>query len=77
VKVNVSFLGPIRRPWPEQTRELEVAKDTSIIQLLETLGYQAQDMRRVAIVVNEQKASLEKILKDGDQLRLVLLAGGG
>lgn len=77
MKVNASFFGPIRRPWPEQSREVEVEDDTDVQTLLESLGYQAEDLRRVAVVIGGKKVKLSHKLQDGDEVRFVLLAGGG
>ena len=77
MKLTVSFFGPIRRPWPESTRGLQVEQGTTVEDLLVTLGYRVEDMRRVATVVNGKRKSLATELRDGDDLRFVLLAGGG
>ena len=77
MKIKASFFGPIKRPWPEQSREVEVADDTDVQALLESLGYQAEDLRRVAMVIGGKKVKLTHKLKDGDEVRFVLLAGGG
>lgn len=77
MKVKASFFGPIKRPWPEQSREVEIDDGTDVQALLESLGYQAEDLRRVAIVIKGKKVKLSQELKDGDDVRFVLLAGGG
>ena len=77
MKVKASFFGPIRRPWPEQSREVEVQENTDVQALLESLGYQPEDLRRVAMVIQGKKVKLSQKLKDGDEVRFVLLAGGG
>lgn len=78
MNISVSFFGPIRRPWPENTRELEVEASTSIEALLRSLGYEEDDLRRVAVVVNgRRKKKLDTELQQGDDVRCVLLAGGG
>jgi sulfur carrier protein ThiS len=77
MRIKASFFGPIRRPWPEQAREVEVEEGTVIQAFLESLGYQADDMRRVAVVVNGKRKTIDASLKEGDDLRFVLLAGGG
>jgi sulfur carrier protein ThiS len=77
MKIIASFFGPIKRPWPEQSREMEVADDTDVQALLESLGYQAEDLRRVAMVIGGRKVKLTHKLEDGDEVRFVLLAGGG
>jgi sulfur carrier protein ThiS len=77
VKVNASFYGPIKRPWPEQSREVEVPDGADIRALLESLGYAPEDMRRVAVVIGGKKVRLNARLQPGDEVKLVLLAGGG
>jgi len=77
MKVKANFFGPIRRPWPEQSREVEVQDGSDVKALLESLGYRPEDMRRVAIVIKGKKVKLSHPLKDGDDVRFVLLAGGG
>ena len=77
MKVKANFFGPIRRPWPEQSREVEVQAGADVKSLLESLGYRPEDMRRVAIVIKGKKVKLSHLLKEGDDVRFVLLAGGG
>lgn len=77
MKVKASFFGPIRRPWPEQSRELRVPEDTCVLALLESLGYRAEDLRRVAVVIRGKQVKPSQKLCDGDKVRFVLLAGGG
>jgi sulfur carrier protein ThiS len=77
MKVKASFFGPIRRPWPEQSRELGVPEETDVRALLESLGYRAEDLRRVAVVIRGKKVKLSRKLSDGEEVRFVLLAGGG
>jgi len=73
----VSFFGPIKRPWPEATRDQAIEAGTTLAGLLSDLGYQPEDMRRVAMVVNGKKEKPSRKLEEGDDVRFVLLAGGG
>jgi len=75
--VSVSFFGPIRKPWTESTRQVEVPEDIEVGNLLASLGYQAGDLRRVAVVINGRRRKLSYALRADDDVRLVLLAGGG
>lgn len=77
MKVNASFYGPIKRPWPEQSREVEVPDGADIRALLESLGYAPEDLRRVAVVIGGKKVRLDTRLQPGNEVRFVLLAGGG
>lgn len=77
MKIKASFFGPIKRPWPEQTREVEIEEKTTIRALLESFGYKVEDMRRVAVVINGKKQAWDTVLRENDDLRFVLMAGGG
>ncbi|MBW1806554.1 MAG: MoaD/ThiS family protein [Deltaproteobacteria bacterium] len=77
MKIKASFFGPIKRPWPEQTREVEIVEKTTIRVLLESFGYKVEDMRRVAVVINGKKQAWDTVLRENDDLRFVLMAGGG
>lgn len=77
MKVTASFFGPIRRPWPELSRQIEAAEGTSVGELLADLGYSPEDLKRVAVVVNGRRRDLDTPLADGDDARFALLAGGG
>jgi sulfur carrier protein ThiS len=77
MKIEMSFYGPIRRPWPETTRQLEVAVGASVEDLLADLGYEPEDLKRVAVVVNGRRRKLGTRLAEGDDVRFALLAGGG
>ncbi|RLB58262.1 MAG: hypothetical protein DRI34_05365 [Deltaproteobacteria bacterium] len=75
--VTAGFFGPIKRPWPEHSRRLEFVPGSDIAALLADLGYSPADMRRVAVVRNGRRVGLDARLEDGDDVRFVLLAGGG
>ena len=75
--VKISFFGPIRRPWPEDSRQLELEEGLDVEGLLPRLGYEPGDLRRVAVVINGKRARASTALAHGDDVRFVLLAGGG
>lgn len=77
MKLTVSFVGPIRRPWPEMKREIEVEFGVTLENLLISLGYRPEDLGRVIITVNGKKRSPSAALNDRDDVCVVLLAGGG
>ena len=77
MKVKISFFGPVRRPWPEQSRELDIPEGSDLQALLGSLGYCSDDLRRVAVVVSGKKRNLTYELNPDDDVRVVLLAGGG
>jgi sulfur carrier protein ThiS len=77
IKIKTSFFGPLRRPWPEQSRELEIEDGLDVGGLMTSLGYSPEDSKRVAVVINGNRSLPATRLKAGDDVRFVLLAGGG
>jgi len=77
MKITVRFAGPLRRPWPEESRALELAEGADVGALLGGLGYSPEESRRIIAVVQGEKKTLFHVLSDGDEIRLLLLAGGG
>ena len=77
MKIKVSFFGPIKRPFPESTKELDTPQGTTIAQLLLELGYTEEEVKRVACVVNGRRRSPSTQLFANDDVRFVLFAGGG
>ncbi|NMB75592.1 MAG: MoaD/ThiS family protein [Myxococcales bacterium] len=75
--VKVSFFGPVRRPWPETSRTLEAAAGERLGDLMSRLGYTPEEARRLALVVAGHRREPDFLLSDGDEVRVVLLAGGG
>ncbi len=78
MRIKTSFFGPIRRPWPEESKEIEIKEGTKVQGLLLSLGFEESELRRLAVVLNGRKVSMSKeLLLGDDDLRVVLLAGGG
>ncbi len=76
-KVQVRFIGPIRRPWPEVCRTVEIPAQCDVEDLLETIGFTTSELLRIVLMVNGSGAELSRMLADGDQVDLALLLGGG
>ncbi len=77
MEITVSFFGPVRRPWPESSRQLEVSEGSTIQFLMEVLGFEASDLKRMAAVIGGKRRPPSALLKNGDHLQFVLMAGGG
>jgi hypothetical protein len=75
--VTASFFGPIRRPFSEQSKAVELPEGADIQKALAVLGYRPEETRRIGILVNGKKADLSTALSDRDDVQLTLLAGGG
>jgi len=77
MKVTVSFMGPIQRPWPEMKREIETESGYTIEDLLLSFGYKPEHLGRVITTINGAKRSQKTLLRTNDELDVILLAGGG
>jgi sulfur carrier protein ThiS len=75
--VTVAFVGPIRRPWKEQSRALELAEGSDADDLLDAVGLSGSEKLRVSVLVNGERRSLSTRLTEGDRVELLLLVGGG
>lgn len=77
IRVELEFVGAIRRPWPEQKRSLEVPAGSTIGGLLADLGYAEHEVRYLVMHVNGTKTKRAATLNDGDHLTVMLIIGGG
>ena len=77
MKVTVRFAGPIRRPWPEASREVEIRPGSSVAELLSTLGYARHELSYLQAAVNRLVVPPSTTLSDEDQVDVMLRVGGG
>lgn len=77
MKIDVVFVGPLRRPWPERARTLEVADGVLLSELLRSWGYSDEEASRLSCAVNGEAARLQTPLEEGDRVSVMLLLGGG
>ena len=76
-KVEVQFLGPIRRPWPERSRTVEIEGGTSVHDFLLEVGFAEKELKRIVIIYNGKRSKTSAVLNDGDSLAVGLPVGGG
>jgi len=77
MKIDVEFIGPMRRPWPERSRSVEVAEGALLADLLRSFGYRDDEAKHLSCSVNGAVARPRTALHDGDRLSITLLLGGG
>jgi sulfur carrier protein ThiS len=65
MKIDVVFVGPMRRPWPERARTLEVAEGVLLSELLRSWGYSDEESSRLSCAVNGQAVRLQTPLEEG------------
>jgi sulfur carrier protein ThiS len=77
IRITVNFSGPLRRPWPEITRQIEIPQPMTVEQILSYLGYSPVEKKMILASINGVKSNSKTVLQDGDSLDLILLVGGG
>ena len=77
MKVEIKFTGPIRRPWPEPSRILELEEGISIVELLSLLGFEEEEGRFVTVLLDGQALRHYRKVPEGATLILMVPAGGG
>ena len=75
--IQVEFFGPIKRPWSEHRRKIQVKRGSTVSMVMRGLGYSSEHLRTLVFTINGSRVNLEQVLTDNDELTLVLLAGGG
>lgn len=75
--VEIRFSGPIRRPWPEPGRALELAEGTTVGEALRALGFARHELRFLHTAVAGETVRADRELRDGDRLEVMLRVGGG
>jgi probable selenium-dependent hydroxylase accessory protein YqeC len=76
-RLTVEFVGPVRRPWPERRRELEVPTATAVAALLAELGYSPEEGARLTVLVDGARVDAQAPLADGARIEILLPLGGG
>jgi sulfur carrier protein ThiS len=76
-RVQVELVGPMRRPWPESSRDLDLAVGTTVGDLLASLGYPPPQAAHLVVRVNGVKVRPGTVLGDGDRVTVILVVGGG
>ena len=77
MRVNVEFVGAVRRPWSEQQRDLEVEAGSTVGDLLGQLGFERRERRFLTTVLGDRRVKPSQALADGDRLVVMLVIGGG
>ena len=76
-QIQVGFFGCLQSPWPENHRTLNLQEGSSVEDLLERLTIGESETLRICVLVNGKRCEFSTILNNGDNVELVMLAGGG
>lgn len=76
--VSIQFLGPVRRPdGVGASTTYPVAPDTTVGDLLESLGYVPGEQARFRVLVDGKTRGLSELVGDAEELTIFLPLGGG
>ncbi len=56
--LTVRFVGPVRRPGPERTLEVDPRPLASVADLLQHLGYEEQEQSSITVLLDGARANL-------------------
>ena len=75
MKVKLKFIGVVDIEVPS---ELRIDGDATVLEVIEYLEkLNALKIDGLTVLVNKEKASLDKTLKEGDEILLLQPIGGG
>ncbi len=75
--ISIEFAGPVRRPWPENTRTIDFPEGSTVAALLEKLGFTPSEARLLWVAVNGEIAAPQRALQEGDRVMISVRIGGG
>lgn len=75
MKVKLKFIGVVDIEAPS---ELRIDGDATVLEVIEYLeNINSLEIQGLTVLVNKEKASLDKRLKEGDEILLLQPIGGG
>lgn len=75
MKVKLKFIGVVDIEAPS---ELRIDGDATVLKVIEYLeNINSLEIQGLTVLVNKEKASLDKRLKEGDEILLLQPIGGG
>jgi sulfur carrier protein ThiS len=77
MNIHVIVFGTLLKPQGKDDFVQTVADGATVQELLLAIGYQPQHVKTILITLNGQHASHLKKLKDGDEVVLSVMVGGG
>jgi sulfur carrier protein ThiS len=76
--MKISFLGPVSRPPEEQVAKVASHFVAGTVRdLLEQLGFPAQQVSFLSVIRDNQRLSLDQELMPDDTITVMLVVGGG
>jgi sulfur carrier protein ThiS len=77
IRVNIELMPVLKRLRDETKFELVLPDDATVRTMLANVGFKKNELEHLRIFVNNKWAHLEKVLKDGDDIWVGVVIGGG
>ena len=77
MQVQVEFVGPVRRPWPQRRGDAPIEVGATVASLLAQLGFAPAEARFLSVLVNGARVAATTPLAAGDHVVVALMVGGG
>ncbi|MBP7865059.1 MAG: MoaD/ThiS family protein [Acidobacteria bacterium] len=75
--IRVNVVGMLQTPNGKKDFEVEVPEGKTVLDLLETIGFQPRHIPHILTTVNGRLRHREHVLAVGDAVELSILLGGG
>ncbi len=77
IQVKVELMPAVRRVREEKNFELKLPDGAIVRAMLAELGFREDEVEHLRIFVNNKWSPLDKTLKDGDEIWVGIIIGGG
>ncbi|MEM3420942.1 MAG: MoaD/ThiS family protein [Candidatus Hadarchaeum sp.] len=77
IRVKVELMPGLRPVRKENVFEMELPPESNLKSMLLEVGFREDEIEHLRVFVNEKLASLNKELKDGDNIWIGIVMGGG
>lgn len=77
IRVKVELMPTLRRLREGRSFGLELPDNTTVGTMLAELGFKEDEIEHLRIFVNNKWARLDKLLKEGDDIWVGVVVGGG
>jgi len=73
----IRFIGPVRRPGPHRSLEIDPSGLQSVADLLHHLGFAAHELDQLTVLVDGARKSLDSPLTGALAVDILVAIGGG
>jgi molybdopterin converting factor small subunit len=77
VRAKVELMPTIRRLRDKNIFDLELPEGVTVKTMLRNIGLKDEEMEHLRIFINKKLASLNEKIRDGDEVWVGLIVGGG